>query len=167
MTGSSWRRVDDNAIPARGKISGTYVNSALVKTDAERSGFDEAIVLNADGHISEGSAANVFLVRDGKVLTPPVTDNILEGIVRRTLIQLLGDEIGVGIAMALGLYSRLAALVTIVIMTVATYVHIVVADPSLFPLQPSEPIIPLGVIILCFYVIWKGAGAGSSDLLAS
>ena len=95
VTVSSWRRVDDNAIPARGKISGTYVNSALVKTDAERSGFDEAIVLNADGHISEGSAANVFLVRDGAVITPPVTDNILEGIVRRTLIQLLADEMGV------------------------------------------------------------------------
>ena len=95
VTVSSWRRVDDNAIPARGKISGTYVNSALVKTDAERSGFDEAIVLNADGHISEGSAANVFLVRDGKVITPAVTDNILEGVVRRTLIKLLGDEMGV------------------------------------------------------------------------
>ena len=76
-------------------------------------------------------------------------------------------EISVGIVMALGLYARLAALVIIAIMTVATYVHIVVADPSLFPLQPSEPIIPLGVIILCFYVIWKGAGAVSSDLIAS
>ena len=95
VTVSSWRRVDDNAIPARGKITGTYVNSALVKTDAERSGFDEAIVLNADGHVSEGSAANLFLVRDGKVITPPITDNILEGIVRRSLIQLLRDEMGV------------------------------------------------------------------------
>ena len=76
-------------------------------------------------------------------------------------------EISVGVVMALGFYARLAALVIIAIMTVATYVHIVVADPSLFPLQPSEPIIPLGVIILCFYVIWKGAGAGSSDLIAS
>jgi branched-chain amino acid aminotransferase len=95
VTVSSWRRVDDNTIPARGKISGAYVNSAFVKTDAERAGFDEAIVLTEDGHISEGSAANVFLVRDGRVLTPPVTDNILEGIVRRTMIQLLQDDLGV------------------------------------------------------------------------
>ena len=76
-------------------------------------------------------------------------------------------EIGVEIVMALGLYARLAAVVIIAIMTVATYVHIVVADPSLFPLQPSEPIIPLGVIVLCFYLVWKGAGSGSSDLSAS
>ena len=93
VTVSSWRRVDDNTIPARGKISGAYVNSALVKTDAERAGFEEAIVLTQDGHIAEGSAANLFLVRDGQVLTPPVTDNILEGIVRRTMIQLLRDEL--------------------------------------------------------------------------
>jgi branched-chain amino acid aminotransferase len=95
VTVSSWRRVDDNTIPARGKICGAYVNSAFIKTDAERAGFDEAIVLTEDGHISEGSAANVFLVRDGRVLTPPVTDNILEGIVRRTMIQLLQDDLGV------------------------------------------------------------------------
>ena len=92
---SSWRRVDDNAIPARGKIVGSYVNSALAKTEAMRSGFDEAIVLNGDGHISEGSAANFFLVRNGVVLTPPITDNILEGITRRTVIDLLRDELGV------------------------------------------------------------------------
>ena len=97
VTVSSWRRVDDNMIPARGKVAGAYVNSAFVKTDAERAGFDEAIVLTQDGHISEGSAANVFLVRDGRVLTPPVTDNILEGIVRRTIIQLLQDDLGVDV----------------------------------------------------------------------
>ncbi len=95
VTVSSWRRVDDNTIPARGKICGAYVNSAFIKTDAERAGFDEAIVLTEDGHISEGSAANVFLVREGRVLTPPVTDNILEGVVRRTMIQLLQDDLGV------------------------------------------------------------------------
>ena len=95
VTISSWRRVDDNSIPARGKIAGAYVNSAFVKTDAERSGFDEAIVLNADGHVSEGSAANVFLVRDGKAVTPPVSDNILEGIVRRSVIHLLRHEMGI------------------------------------------------------------------------
>ena len=92
---SSWRRVDDNSIPARGKIVGSYVNSALAKTEAMRSGFDEAIVLNSDGHISEGSAAHFFLVRNGVVLTPPITDNILEGITRRTVIDLLRDELGV------------------------------------------------------------------------
>jgi branched-chain amino acid aminotransferase len=92
---SSWRRVDDNSIPARGKIVGSYVNSALAKTEAMRSGFDEAIVLNADGHISEGSAANFLLVRNGVVLTPPITDNILEGITRRTVIDLLRDELGI------------------------------------------------------------------------
>jgi branched-chain amino acid aminotransferase len=87
--------VDDNMIPARGKISGAYVNSAFVKTDAQRSGYDEAIVLNQDGHISEGSAENIFVVRKGVACTPPVTDNILEGITRRTVINLLQDEMGV------------------------------------------------------------------------
>ena len=95
VTVSAWRRVDDNTIPARGKVTGAYVNSAFVKTDAERAGFDEAIVLDSGGHISEGSAANVFLIRDGQAITPPVTDNILEGIVRRSLIQLLRDEMDV------------------------------------------------------------------------
>ena len=86
---SSWRRVDDNMIPARGKIIGSYVNSAFAKTDAQRAGFDEALVLNHDGHVAEGSASNFFLVRNGSVITPPVTDNVLEGITRRTLIELL------------------------------------------------------------------------------
>jgi branched-chain amino acid aminotransferase len=93
VTVSSWKRVDDNMIPARGKISGAYVNSALIKTDAQRSGFDEAIVLNYDGHVAEGSAENFFLVRKGAVVTPPVTENILEGITRRTVIMLLQDEL--------------------------------------------------------------------------
>lgn len=95
VTISSWKRVDDNMIPARGKISGAYVNSALVKTDAQRSGYDEAIVLNQDGHISEGSAENIFLVRKGIACTPPVTENILEGITRRMVINLLREEMGV------------------------------------------------------------------------
>jgi branched-chain amino acid aminotransferase len=94
LTVSSWRRVDDNAIPARGKISGAYANSAFIKTDAVRAGFDEALVLTQDGHISEGSAMNVFLVRGRKILTPPVTDNILEGITRRTIIELSREEMG-------------------------------------------------------------------------
>lgn len=92
---SAWRRVDDNAIPARGKIVGAYANSALIKTDAHLAGFDDAIVLNNDGHISELSAANIFIVRDGVAITPSVNSNTLEGIVRRTLIQLLRDDLGI------------------------------------------------------------------------
>ena len=92
VTVSSWRRIDDNSIPARGKIAGAYVNSAFIKTDAVRAGFDEAIVLNADGHISEGSAANLFILRNGVMATPPITDNVLEGITRRTVIQLIQEE---------------------------------------------------------------------------
>ena len=94
VTISSWRRIDDNVIPARGKIAGGYVNSAFAKTDAQRSGFDEAILLNQDGHISEGSAENIFVLRKGTICTPPVTDNILEGITRRSIIALLRDELG-------------------------------------------------------------------------
>jgi branched-chain amino acid aminotransferase len=92
---SSWRRVDDNMIPARGKITGSYVNSAFAKTDAQRAGFDEAIVLNHDGHVAEGSAENFFLVKNGAALTPPVTDNVLEGITRRTVLELLSDALAV------------------------------------------------------------------------
>jgi branched-chain amino acid aminotransferase len=95
VTISSWRRVDDNAIPARGKISGAYANSALIKTDAVRAGFDEALVLNQDGHLSEGSAMNIFMVRNETVITPPITDNILEGITRRTVMELLDKEVGI------------------------------------------------------------------------
>ena len=98
VTISSWRRLDDNMIPARGKISGAYANSALIKTDAQRAGFDEALVLNQNGHISEGSAMNVFMVRDGAVFTPPVTDNILEGITRRTAMELVRNELGLEVA---------------------------------------------------------------------
>ena len=94
---SSWRRISDNAMPARGKITGAYVNSAFSKTDALLNGFDEAIVLNQDGHVSEGSAENIFVVRDGTVLTPPVTDNILEGITRAVVIELCRDVLNVPI----------------------------------------------------------------------
>lgn len=88
---SSWRRTDDNAIPARGKITGAYVNSALAKTEAQLNGFDEAIVLTQDGHVSEGSAENLFIVRDGVLITPSVTDNVLEGITRGRLLEMAGD----------------------------------------------------------------------------
>ncbi len=94
VTFSSWRRIDDNMIPARGKVSGAYVNSALIKTDAARAGFDEALVLDQNGHVSEGSAMNIFMVRDGVVITPPVTDNILEGITRKSVMELLRNEMG-------------------------------------------------------------------------
>jgi branched-chain amino acid aminotransferase len=93
VTFSSWRRLDDNMIPARGKITGAYVNSALIKTDAVRAGFDEGLVLTQGGHVSEGSAENLFILRNGVLITPPVTDNILEGITRRTIMTLAQQEL--------------------------------------------------------------------------
>jgi branched-chain amino acid aminotransferase len=91
---SSWRRVDDTMIPARGKITGIYVNSALAKTEANEHGFDEAILLNHDGHVSEGSGENIFFVLDNKLVTPPSSDNILLGVTRDTVIQLARNEMG-------------------------------------------------------------------------
>ncbi len=92
---SAWRRVEDNAIPARGKVIGAYANSALIKTDAVLAGYDEALVLNEDGHVSEASAANLFIFRKGVAITPSITSNVLEGIVRRSLIELLREELGI------------------------------------------------------------------------
>lgn len=91
---SSWRRVDDHAIPARFKLSGIYLNSILAKTEATLAGFDEAIVLNQDGNVSEGSGENFFMVAKGKIYTPPLTANILPGITRDTIIQLAQRELG-------------------------------------------------------------------------
>jgi branched-chain amino acid aminotransferase len=91
---SSWRRVDDNTAPARAKITGGYINSAFAKTDAVLSGYDEALVLTQTGHISEGSAENFFMVRDGHLITPPVTSNILEGVTRDSVITLAWEEMG-------------------------------------------------------------------------
>ena len=91
---SSWRRVDDNAAPARSKCTGIYINSALAKTEAMENGFDEAIMLTHDGHVCEGSAENIFIVRSGSFITPPESDNILEGITRATLIHLVTEEMG-------------------------------------------------------------------------
>ena len=88
---SSWRRNADEALPARGKIVGGYVNMAFQKSEAELNGFDEALVLTPDGHASEASAANLFVVRDGVVLTPPVSDDILEGVTRRAMMTLAAD----------------------------------------------------------------------------
>lgn len=92
---SSWRRVDDNSIPARGKITGSYINSAFAHSEAYWNGYDEAIVLTEDGHISEGSAENIFMIRHGKLITPSVMDNILEGITRATVMELASKELGI------------------------------------------------------------------------
>jgi branched-chain amino acid aminotransferase len=91
---TSWRRISDTAIPARSKINGAYVNSAFAKSDAMLNGHEEAIVLTADGHASEGSAENLFMVRDGVLVTPSVTDDILEGITRAAIIELARAELG-------------------------------------------------------------------------
>ncbi|MEO7664712.1 MAG: branched-chain amino acid transaminase, partial [Candidatus Limnocylindrales bacterium] len=88
LMSSSWRRNADEALPARGKIVGGYVNMAFQKSEAELNGFDEALVLTADGHASEASAANMFVVREGVLLTPPVNDDILEGVTRRAIFEL-------------------------------------------------------------------------------
>jgi branched-chain amino acid aminotransferase len=94
---SSWRRVDDNAIPARAKVAGAYVNSAFAKTEAMRNGFDEAIMLTSEGHVSEGSAENIFLYVDGELVTPPPSENILLGITRETVMHLARCELGLNV----------------------------------------------------------------------
>ncbi|HVA86662.1 MAG TPA: branched-chain amino acid transaminase [Candidatus Saccharimonadales bacterium] len=87
----SWRRTSDTAMPSRAKIVGSYVNPAFSKTEAMLNGYDEAIVLTDDGHASEGSAENLFIIRDGVLITPPVTDDILEGITRAGIVEMAGD----------------------------------------------------------------------------
>jgi branched-chain amino acid aminotransferase len=89
---SSWRRIEDNMLPARAKFVGGYVNSAFAKSEALDRGFDEAIFLDRDGHVVEGSAENIFLVLDGKIVTPPHYADILEGITRSTILQLAADQ---------------------------------------------------------------------------
>ena len=95
---SAWRRIEDNAIPARAKICGAYVNSALASDDARRAGFDEAILLNESGHVAEGSTSNIFMVRRGKLITPPVTENLLEGITRNAMMELAERELGMRVS---------------------------------------------------------------------
>ncbi len=92
---SSWRRVEDNAIPARAKIVGAYANTALAKTDAIMAGFDECIVLSENGHVSEGSAMNVFIVKNGRLITTASTENILEGVTRSTIMTMAEEEFGI------------------------------------------------------------------------
>ncbi len=89
---ASWVRIPDNAIPGRGKLSGSYINSALAKDEVEEKGADEAILLNTAGKVSEGSGCNLFLVRDGVLTTSPITGDILEGITRRSFLQFASDE---------------------------------------------------------------------------
>ena len=88
---SSWTRLNDNMIPPRLKVAGAYVNSAFSKTEAILAGADEAIVLNKNGYVSEGSAENIFIIRNGKLITPPVSDDILEGITRNAIITIAKD----------------------------------------------------------------------------
>jgi branched-chain amino acid aminotransferase len=90
---SSWRRVPDAAIPARAKVTGSYVNSALAKSEAIENGCEEAIMLAMDGHVSEGSAENLFMIKGGVVVTPPVTDDILEGVTRDLLLGMIREQL--------------------------------------------------------------------------
>ena len=91
---STWRRVPDQSLPARAKISGAYAQSALAKSEAVEAGYDEAIVMTTDGHVSEGSAENLFMYKDGVFVTPPVSDDILEGVTRQLLMGVIRDELG-------------------------------------------------------------------------
>jgi branched-chain amino acid aminotransferase len=90
---SSWRRIEDNAIPGRAKICGAYVNSVLASDEARRNGFDEAIFLSESGHVTEGATCNIFVVRGGKLLTPSPEENILEGITRDAVMELARGEL--------------------------------------------------------------------------
>lgn len=94
---SSFLRVEDSMIPPSAKVTGMYVNNSLAKSEAVWRGFDEAIMLSRDGFISEGSGENIFLVKDGVVYTPQVTDHILEGLTRNTVIELCKNELGIDV----------------------------------------------------------------------
>jgi branched-chain amino acid aminotransferase len=94
---SSWRRVDDTEIPARAKVTGLYVNNAMAKTEANLNGFDEAVMLNQDGHVSEGSGENILIIRNGVIVTPAPSDNILEGITMDTVLMLAREHLGLSV----------------------------------------------------------------------
>jgi branched-chain amino acid aminotransferase len=91
---SSWRRTPDNSIPARTKPTGGYLNSALARREAHDNGFDEAIFLTTEGLVSEGSAEHVFIVRDGMLISPPSTQDNLDGITRRSIITMATEDLG-------------------------------------------------------------------------
>ena len=88
---SSWYRQEDRSLPLRGKISGAYITSSLAKTEAVESGFDEAILMNSQGKVCEASGMNIFIVRDGKLITPGLDQDILEGITRDSVITIAKD----------------------------------------------------------------------------
>lgn len=92
---SNWRRSDDNAIPPRAKISGCYANTALIVSDARLAGFDDAIVLNANGQVTEGSAMNLYLVEGNKLITTKTTDDILVGITRNTVKEIAENYLNI------------------------------------------------------------------------
>jgi len=94
---STWRRVPDQSLPARAKVTGIYAQSALAKSEAVEAGYDEAIVLTVDGHVSEGSAENLFMLKNGVFITPPVTDDILEGVTRKLVIDVIREELGLAV----------------------------------------------------------------------
>lgn len=94
----SWRRLEDTAIPCRAKICGAYVNSVLATMEAHAHGYDEAILLNEDGHVAEGATCNIFLVRNGQLLTPPPSDNVLEGITRACVMELARRQLKMDVA---------------------------------------------------------------------
>ncbi|HEY6538082.1 MAG TPA: branched-chain amino acid transaminase [Candidatus Dormibacteraeota bacterium] len=89
---SSWRRIDDNAIPARAKPTGAYLNAALAADEARSLGFDEALMLTHDGHVAEASSANLFLVEDGVVITPPTSDDLLVGVTRDCVLTMVRER---------------------------------------------------------------------------
>jgi len=96
VTVSSWRRISDNSVPARAKITGAYINTALAAEDAAAAGYDDCLLLTEDGHIAEGSAANYFMLQGRSLITPPVTDDILVGITRAGVMRLALDlDLGV------------------------------------------------------------------------
>ena len=88
---SSWVRIGANMIPTGAKASGVYINSSLAKVEALKAGYDEAILLNEHGHVAEGSGENVFVVRDGTLLTPPLTEGVLRGITREVVLRFAAD----------------------------------------------------------------------------
>src|SRR5207237_2560338 len=94
---SSWRRANSNAMPVRAKVTGAYINSSLAVDDATAAGFDEAIMLTHDGTVSEASLCNLFMLRNGKLSTPALSEDILEGVTRNALIDMVQEEFGMAV----------------------------------------------------------------------
>ena len=94
---SNWRRLEDASIPIRSKVAGGYVNTALAKSEAQLNGFADCIMLDDRGHVCEGSAMNLFMVRNGKLITSPLSNNVLEGITRDSIIEIAEKELGISV----------------------------------------------------------------------